>query len=144
VKYNSGHRSLKITPNLNLPNPCNCWTQPTYVANETYVYPHLPLNHVQRHRKVEKSLVQECSCSTDTGCCRTGLLCWLALKCRSLIRKQKKVVLRKGVELGSETVCPIHWPTAQEWQCVTVLSELRFLILFYSDHKICSLLRLAS
>jgi len=27
--------------------------QSTNVAKETYVYPHLPLNHVQRHTKVD-------------------------------------------------------------------------------------------
>jgi len=49
----TGHRSLKITPNLNKPNPHNRRMQSAYVAKETYFYPHLPLNQVQRHRKVD-------------------------------------------------------------------------------------------
>ena len=52
-------------------------------------------------------------------------------------------MLSKGVEVGSQRVCAIHWPSARELQCVTVLSELRFLMQLYRAPKICSLLLLA-
>jgi hypothetical protein len=123
----TGHRFLKITPILNRSNPHNYWMQSTYETNVTYDYPHLPLNNVQRHRSWCHSYTNArlpLTLNTVELICSSGCH-W---KFISLIRKQKKTVLRKGVEVGSETVCPIHWSSTRERQGVAVLSEPRLLM----------------